>query len=107
MENIKKRFGLRIKELRLAKSWTQEYLAEKLNMETQNISRLEKGVHLPNSERIEQLAKIFSVDVCELFMFEHFNERDVLIKKITEYLEKASQKELQFIYKVITACKEK
>ena len=104
---MKERFGLKIKELRLAKSWTQECLAEKLNMETQNISRLEKGVHLPNSERIEQLAKIFNVKVYELFMFEHFKQKEDLIKEIIKYLEEASEKEVQFIYKIITASKEK
>ena len=41
-------------------------------MEIQNISRMENGVHMPNSERIERLAEIFGIKINELFLFDHF-----------------------------------
>ena len=107
MGNLKKQFGLRIKELRQARGWTQEYLAEKLEMETQNISRMENGIHMPNSDRIERIADIFNVKINELFLFEHFTERKNLLKNIMTYLKEASDKDLQFLYKVILANKEK
>lgn len=107
MGNLKNFFGLRIKELRQARNWTQEYLAEKLDMETQNISRMEKGIHMPNSDRIEKIATIFNVKVYELFQFEHFYDKDILLDRIIEYLNNASAKDIQFIYKVILANNEK
>ena len=82
MDDTKKLFGLRIKELRKARNWTQDYLAEQLGMETQNVSRMEKGVHMPNTAKIEALARLFNVEIYELFMFEHFI-KIIAIKNIT------------------------
>lgn len=101
------KFGLRIKELRLSKNWTQDHLAELLGMETQNVSRMEKGIHMPNISRIELLANIFNVKIYELFIFEHFTSRDKLINFINSYINQASISDLQFLYKIISAQKEK
>ena len=107
MTDTKKKFGLRIKELKKDKNWTQDYLAEKLGMETQNVSRMEKGVHMPNISRIEILAEIFGVKISELFDFEHFSEKEKLTEIINTYIKNASLKDLQFLYKIISAYKER
>lgn len=107
MNDTKQKFGLRIKELRQAKNWTQDFLAEKLGMETQNISRMEKGIHMPNISRIELLAEIFDVKICELFNFEHFIEREKLEDFLYSYIKTAGIDELRFLHKVVSADKER
>lgn len=107
MMSTKQKFGLRIKELRQAKNWTQDFLAEKLGMETQNVSRMEKGVHMPNISRIEILAEIFGVKISELFNFEHFIEREKLVEFLDAYIKNAGIKDLRFLYKIISADKER
>ncbi len=43
MSSLKEKFGKRIKELRKAKGFTQEEIAELVNIEPPNISKIESG----------------------------------------------------------------
>ena len=47
MGEISKKLGLRIKELREKQGYTQLKLAEILNMEASNLSKIERGVQIP------------------------------------------------------------
>ena len=46
--------------------WTQEYLAQNLEVETETISRFERGVTIPSLKTLEKLADLLSVSACEL-----------------------------------------
>lgn len=48
--------GKRIKELRLAKGWTQAELAEVLGCEAMTVSRYERGEYAPSIEVLEQIS---------------------------------------------------
>ena len=64
--NILKRFGQRVKSLRLEKGWSQEELAERADLHRTyigSIERHERNVSLLNVERI---AKALKVDVKDL-----------------------------------------
>ena len=39
--NIKKKLGLKIKEIRKSKKYTQEFVAEKMGIETKSLSKFE------------------------------------------------------------------
>ena len=101
MVSFKIKFGKRIKELRKSLGYTQEQVAEMIGIEPTNLSKLENGLHFPQPEKIEKLAKIFNISVMELFDFEHFQQREVLIKEINEYLKTAGTKDIEFVYKFI------
>jgi transcriptional regulator with XRE-family HTH domain len=45
---------------------SQEFVAQNLNMDASNYNRIEKGKISLGIDKLEQLAKIFQVDVCEL-----------------------------------------
>ena len=51
----------KIKKLREDKGWSQTQLAKKLNMQSQNISRYERGLFIPSTETLTKFAKIFGV----------------------------------------------
>ena len=106
MNSLKAKFGKRIKELRKRSGFTQEKLVEMIDMEPPNISKMENGLHFPQPENIEKLAKVFDIDVKSLFDFEHFEAHDLLIKRIHDYLEKADDKSIEFVYKCMTNLKE-
>jgi len=53
----------RIKELRIKANLSQAKLGSLLNLTQQAIAKWEKGVSEPDSENINELAKIFNVDV--------------------------------------------
>lgn len=55
-----------IKRLRQQKGMTQEVLAEKLHIVRQTVSKWEKGLSVPDSEMLVNLAEVFEVPVSEL-----------------------------------------
>lgn len=101
MISLKQKFGKRVRELRKSRQMTQEQLAELISMEPSNISKMECGLHFPQPEKIEKLAKILNVGVQELFEFEHFNKKQDLIKYIENSLQNFDLKTLELVYKII------
>lgn len=101
MISLKQKFGKRIRELRKSKNITQEQFAELIGMEPSNISKMECGLHFPQPEKLEKLAKILGVDVQALFEFEHFNKKQDLIKFIEDSLEEFDIKKIELVYKFI------
>ena len=51
----------KIIELRKKKGWSQEQLAEQLDISRQSVSKWESGTSIPDLERIVKLSEIFSV----------------------------------------------
>lgn len=73
---LKEIFGRNLKYYRRRKGWTQEELAELLDMSPQYISRLESGRHSPSFDVIEWLVEILEVRPDQLF-----REKKEIIKK--------------------------
>lgn len=55
-------FGERIKQLRVERQWTQEYVCEKLNISSGALSRYETSMYEPKSlELVKDFANLFGV----------------------------------------------
>lgn len=67
MENIKIIFGLKIKELRIQKSYSQEDLAKLASITKSYISDIENGKRNVSLKVIDKLAKVFEVEINKLF----------------------------------------
>lgn len=100
--NIKKDFGLRIKELRNKKGITQYQLAEMVGIDPKHMSHIETGRSFPKADLIEKFADALEIEYTLLFQTEHLQNRDVLLKKINSSLAKVSDNDLQVIYKLIS-----
>ena len=61
-----KTFGMRLKELRNKKGWSQAVLAAKLGVTREYLARLEDGHHDPPLSTVERLAKILGVRISRL-----------------------------------------
>jgi len=61
-----KTFGMRLKELRNKKGWSQATLADKLGVTREYLARLEGGQHDPPLSTVERLAKILGVRISRL-----------------------------------------
>ncbi len=61
----------KIKFLRLSKNLTQGYLADQLNMEVANYSRLERGDTSISLNRLEKVAEILEISVVRFFDNHH------------------------------------
>lgn len=64
---IRKRFGQRVKELRLATGMSQETFADKCGFARSYMSRIERGGANPSLDAIEVLATALHVKVSQLF----------------------------------------
>lgn len=60
------KFDENLRNLRKEKSFSQEYLAEIMNVSRQTISKWENGTAMPDLKRITELAKLFDTSVDEL-----------------------------------------
>jgi transcriptional regulator with XRE-family HTH domain len=60
------KFGSRLKELRIAKGFTLEALANECDMELSQVHRIEQGKINPTLSTLEALAKGFGVTIAEL-----------------------------------------
>ena len=86
-----------IKTLRKQKGYSQEQLADKLNVVRQTISKWEKGYSVPDADMLEELADIFEVSVGDLLGKEILTEEETtdiaeLIKQLTILNECFSEK---------------
>lgn len=58
--------GENIKTLRRENGYSQETLAQRLNVVRQTISKWEKGLSVPDAEQLERIAELFEVPVARL-----------------------------------------
>ena len=65
MDN-KKLLGKRIKEIRKLKNYTQEELAEIVNLETSSLSGIESGRFFPSLHVLDKLSQALNVELVEL-----------------------------------------
>ena len=85
-----KKTGAFLKTLRKEKKYTQEELAEHLNVSSRTVSRWETGTNLPDIDLLVQLSDFYGVDVRELIDGERKSEQknkesQDSIKKVAEY----------------------
>ncbi len=73
---------------RKANAWSQEDLAEKLNVSRQAISRWENGTALPDAQNILQISKLFHVTTDYLLNDDYESDSDIpAVKTATEETE--------------------
>ena len=104
--NKKKALGLRIRELRKSKNYTQEQLAELINVEPNTISNMECGRNYPNFATLEKTLDVLGSNFLEVFNFEHFDDSNVLKKKLIDFIDNANEKEIAFLYKMVVLLNE-
>ena len=99
--NFNEKLGQKIRELRMANNLKQSQLADMLEMERTNLTRIEGGNQRPNDENLVKIAKILNVQLKDLFDFEHILPRKELMQQIVSEIDGLSDKELQYLNKTI------
>ena len=56
----------KIRKFREAKDWSQEQMAEKLNMSLNGYAKIERGESKIYLDKLEQIAQVFDIDIVEL-----------------------------------------
>ena len=104
MEEIKKLFGMRIKELRKNLGLSQEELAEKAEITSKYLSRVEMGQHFPSIDTLVKLANVLNVELKDFFEFTHETPSTRELKAILNSLIKEADKDkMRLLVKVVRA----
>ncbi len=64
---IRRRFGLRVRELRDSRGWSQEHLAEECRLHRTYVGGIERGERNVALVNIERIAKALRVPIATLF----------------------------------------
>jgi transcriptional regulator with XRE-family HTH domain len=67
MEDIRIRFGARVRQLRNDRGWSQEAFADRAGLHRTYIGSIERGEQNISLENIEKLAATLGVSLAELF----------------------------------------
>jgi len=100
---VKKLFGARIKSLRKSKPWTQEYLAEKMDISSNYLSSIERGQENPTFDMLIKLSNALAVEMWELFDFGHEANPKELRAMLNRFAKELKGEELRLAVKVLKA----
>lgn len=89
--DIKKEFGKNLRELRLRRNTTQEKMAEIIDIQPENYSRIENGLSFPKPENIVKISQALDVEIAELFQFSNINNYEQVLEKIISKLKNDEQ----------------
>ena len=102
--NIKKQLGTKIKRLRQNRGFTQEQLAEKLDIATRTLCGIENGENFLTAETLEKILRVLNTSSSELFAFDHLRPQEELVEEIIHDLRDIKSREkIENIYKLIKA----
>lgn len=95
-----KLIGQRIKQARAKKGWSQEKLAEEINVATAFLSRVERGGTSINLNRLAQISEVLDVPIEELITGVVKEDNRYLTKEFSELLKKCSKEKRRLIYDI-------
>lgn len=101
MKTKKELLGLRIKEFRENRRYTQDKLAEMVGIDPKHLSRIENGRNYPSLDTLEKILDNLDVSYEEIFNFKHLVSRKDLIEKIYLKLISLNDSKLKFIYNIV------
>jgi transcriptional regulator with XRE-family HTH domain len=102
---IKDLIGKRIQELRKQRGLSQEQIAEKAEISSNYLSRIECGKENPTLDMLVKLASALKVEMWELFITGHLAGLDEVKKKIQYFIKTADELSLRVASKIIEAIK--
>ncbi|MBI3399550.1 MAG: helix-turn-helix transcriptional regulator [Deltaproteobacteria bacterium] len=104
MKDVKKLFGTRMKELRKNIGLSQEQLAEKAEVSSKYISRIEMGQHFPSIDTLVKLANALNVELKDFFEFSPETRNPKELKKlIGNMLNDSDEDKLRLLAKLVRA----
>lgn len=102
-KNIKKLIGVKIAQIRKEREITQESLAVSVDLATETISRLERGVSIPSLATLERISQALHVSLKDLFDFEYTKEStfENEVDKLVAYLKTRNFDDITMCYRIV------
>jgi transcriptional regulator with XRE-family HTH domain len=105
-DQLRKKFGVRIKELRKNKKWTQKELANKIDVRFPQLNKYECGLHTPPMDKLVKLSEVFDTTIDYLLTGDRTDERPLhnlrLMERLQE-LEAFASEDQETVIKLIDA----
>ena len=101
MYTLEEKLGARIKARRKELGLSQEALAELVNMDTPNLSNIERGKRFMTAETLERIAQALKTSERELFDFSEQEPQKYYRSDIQKYLDTSSEEDLKFFLDVM------
>lgn len=102
------KFDENLRALRKEKSFSQEYLAEKMNVSRQTISKWENGTAMPDLKKLTELAQLFDTSMDELLGTsspaqapDNSAELELLDRRISQLEEKSKKNSKNLIFAIV------
>ena len=102
MNEIIKQLGIKIKEIRKLNNLTQAELAEKINVDSKYISRLETGTSIASISTLIKISKVLNVELSDIFTVESSQKKKKIIELINIKLNRINTKELKAVLDIIS-----
>ena len=96
-----KLIGTRIKNRRKSKHFTQEVLAEQMDVTVGYISQIERGITRVNLDTLAQISNILECDVADFISTSNTLNSDYLTADITLLLQQLSNSERNTLYQLL------
>lgn len=98
--NLAKVVGLAIAKQRMLRELTQEQVAEQLGIGGEAVSRIERGIVMPNIERLMQFAEIFGCEAADLLTQASPRSEDQAVR-ISQMLNQLTDADRQLVLELI------
>ncbi|WP_340388179.1 helix-turn-helix transcriptional regulator [Paenibacillus sp. FSL E2-0151] len=92
--------GNRIRELRKAKGWTQEQLAEAAGLHYSYIGGVERGDRNISLETLEKIIKAIGTEAHELFRFEKDAKRQDVVDQYITLISDSTKEEIYTLVRI-------
>jgi transcriptional regulator with XRE-family HTH domain len=99
----RKLLGQRVKHLRRLRRYTQEQLAERIEINPKYLSSIEHGVENPTLDLLIRLANGLQVDLYELFQFEEGAPPALLRRKVERLIAEVTVDDLPRMVRMLKA----
>lgn len=101
--DFKKAFGEKLRRLRKNKNLTQEKLAEMIDIDPRNLSRIEVGTSFVKADTLEKILNALDVTTEQLFSNDHIKNSEDLLSDINKWLNsiKDDTDKLEKVHKMI------
>lgn len=101
MPTLKEKLGARIKYLRKELGYSQEKLAEIIDMDIPNLSNIERSKRFMTAETLEKIASALRTTERDLFDFSQAYPQQYAKSDIHKMLETMDEKEFEFFRNIL------
>lgn len=100
--DTKQKLGSRIKEIRTRRGFTQEQLAEKIEISSKYLSSIERGLENPTLNTLIKLCQSLDANFDELFVQLQAEDPAECKSLIISMLDQATDEQLKIAYKILS-----